>query len=43
MERLGYPYRTATDGLQAVEAYKSTDGKIDIIFMGMTLPSLLFK
>jgi len=34
MEKLGHPYATATDGLQAVKAYQANPGKFDIIFMG---------
>lgn len=34
MEKLGQPYATATDGLEAVKKYEAANGKFDIVFMG---------
>jgi CheY-like chemotaxis protein len=38
IEKLGYPYATATDGLEAVQAYQSSNGRFDIIFIDIQMP-----
>ncbi len=40
IRKLGYSYATATDGLQAVQAYTSAHGEFDIIFMDIQMPRM---
>jgi signal transduction histidine kinase/DNA-binding NarL/FixJ family response regulator len=40
MAKLKHPYLTATDGLEAVAAYKSAASSIDIILMDIQMPNM---
>jgi hypothetical protein len=41
MKKKNYPYLTASDGLQALEAYKSSPLQYRTVLMGMYLPTTL--
>ena len=43
LERSGCDCITATNGLQALEAYKQSVGNIDLVFMGTSPPPQLFN
>lgn len=38
IKKLGYPYETANDGLQALQAYKAAKGAYDVILMDIQMP-----
>jgi CheY-like chemotaxis protein len=40
VEMIGFQTHTAADGCQALESYRSVDGKIDVVLLDLTMPCM---